>query len=91
MAELETQAEQSRKQIAVYLRDLADQLETEGEVCLDLGGQDLVLNPTDPVTFKVEGESDWTEGDQEAKQSVELELVWWQEVTSPEEGRLTLE
>jgi hypothetical protein len=32
------------------------------------------LNPTNPVTSKLEGESDWTEGDTEAKQRIEFEI-----------------
>jgi hypothetical protein len=46
------------------------------------------VNPTDPVTFKLEGESDWSEGDTEAKQSIEFELVWWREAQTADEGTL---
>ncbi|AOW81206.1 amphi-Trp domain-containing protein [Halodesulfurarchaeum formicicum] len=91
MGELETEAEKTRKQIALYLRDLADQLEADGAVCLDLGGKEVVLNPTDPVTFKLEGESDFSAGETEAKQSIELELVWRTPASTPEEGELTIE
>src|SRR6056297_2570252 len=38
MAELETEAEKTRAEIASYLRDLADQLDGSGDVTLDLGG-----------------------------------------------------
>ena len=90
MGELETEAEQSRAEIASYLRDLADQLDGGGDVTLELGGQQVLLNPTEPVTFKLEDESDWSEGDTEAKQSIEFELVWWREARTAEEGTLDI-
>ncbi|WP_436927674.1 amphi-Trp domain-containing protein [Halosimplex amylolyticum] len=90
MGELETEAEKTRSEIASYLRELADQLDGGGDVTLDLGGQQVRLNPTDPVTFKLEGESDWSEGDTEAKQSIEFELVWWREAQTSEEGTLDI-
>ena len=90
MGELETESEKSRSEIASYLRELADQLDGGGDVTLELGGQQVRLNPTNPVTFKLEGESDWAEGDTEAKQSIEFELVWWRDAQTLEEGSLDL-
>lgn len=90
MGEIETEAEKSRSEIASYLREFADQLDGGGDVTLELGGQQVRLNPTNPVTFKLEGESDWTEGDTEAKQSIEFELVWWRDAQTPEEGSLDI-
>jgi amphi-Trp domain-containing protein len=88
MGELETEAQQTRAEIATYLRDLADQLDGDGEVTLALGGTEVRLTPTEPVTFKLEGESDWAEGDATAKQSIEFELVWWRDAATAEEGEL---
>jgi hypothetical protein len=51
----------------------------------------VALDPVDPITFKLEGESDWTEGDAEAKQSIEFELVWWTEAQTADEGTLNIE
>lgn len=90
MGELETEAERSRAEIASYLRELADQLDRDGEVTLELGDKQVRLNPRDPVTFKLEGESDWSEGDTEAKQSIEFELVWWRDARTTQEGRLEI-
>jgi len=90
MGELETEAETTRSEIATYLRDLADQLDGDGDVTLELGGQQVRLNPTDPVTFKLEGESDWSEGDTEAKQSIEFEFVWWRDAQTAAEGALDI-
>lgn len=90
MGELETESEKTRSEIASYLRELADQLDGDGDVTLELGGQQVRLNPTNPATFKLEGESDWTEGDTEAKQSIEFESVWWRDAQTADEGRLDI-
>lgn len=90
MGELETEAEKTRSEIASYLRELADQLDDDDAVTLALGGQEVRLDPTNPVTFKLEGESDWSEGDTEAKQSIEFELVWWREARTADEGTLEI-
>jgi len=90
MGELETEEQKTRTEIASYLRDLAEQLDGDGAVILDLGGTEVKLNPSDPVTFKLEGESDWSEGDTEAKQSIEFEMVWWREAQTTEEGTLDI-
>jgi amphi-Trp domain-containing protein len=88
MGELETEAERTRAEIATTLRDIADDLDGDGPVTLEIGGSRVSLDPTEPVVFKLEGESDWSEGETEAKQSIELELVWRRPATTPEEGRL---
>jgi len=90
MGELETEQEKTRTEIAAYLRDLADQLDDGGDVSLTLGGTEVLLNPTNPVTFKLEGESDWSEGDTDAKQSIEFELVWWREAATAEDAALDI-
>jgi amphi-Trp domain-containing protein len=90
MGELETEAEKTRSEIASYLREFATQLDTDGDVSLELGGQQVRLNPTNPVTFKLEGESDWSEGETEAKQSIEFELVWWRKAQTAAEGSLDI-
>ncbi len=91
MGELETEEEKTRTAVASYLRELADQLDSGGPVALELGGQRVTVDPTDPITFKLEGESDWSPGDTEAKQSIEFELVWRREAHSADEGTLTVE
>ncbi|WP_435347368.1 amphi-Trp domain-containing protein [Haloarchaeobius sp. HRN-SO-5] len=88
MGELETEAEMTRAEIASYLREFADQFDGGGDVTLELGGQQVRGNPTDPVTVKLEGESDWSEGDTEAKQSIEFEFVWWRDARTADEGTL---
>ncbi|WP_256544867.1 amphi-Trp domain-containing protein [Halobellus inordinatus] len=82
MSEIETESEKTRAEVAAYLRDLADQLEGGGEFTLELGGRQRQVDPTDPVTFKLEGESDPAESGTESKESIEFELVWWRETQS---------
>jgi amphi-Trp domain-containing protein len=91
MGELETEETRTRAGVASYLRELADQLDADGPVTLELGADRVTLDPTDEITFKLEGESDWSTGDTEAKQSIEFELVWWREATTAEEGTLQVE
>jgi len=91
MGELETEETRTRPEVATYLRDLADQLDAGGPVTLTLGDRQVDLDPTDPITFKLEGESDWSAGDTEAKQSIEFELVWRTAATTAAEGELDVE
>ncbi|MFC4245419.1 amphi-Trp domain-containing protein [Natribaculum luteum] len=91
MGELETEERRTRAEVATYLHRLADQLEEDDPVTLELGGRRVTLDPVGPITFKLEGESDWAEGDSEAKQSIEFELVWWRDATTAEEGTLDVE
>lgn len=90
MGELETEEQRTRTEIATYLRKLADQLDNAGDVTLYLGGQQVTFDPTEPITFKLEGESDWSTGDTEVKQSIEFELVWWRDAQTAEEGALAI-
>jgi amphi-Trp domain-containing protein len=91
VTELETEAERTRAEVATTLRDLADQLDDDGPVTLAISAQRVTLDPTEPVTFKLEGESDWSPGDTEAKQSIEVELVWRRAARTVEETGFTVE
>lgn len=46
------------------------------------------IQKTDPVTFKLEGESDWSSGEAEATQSIEFELVWWRDVQTAADAQV---
>lgn len=91
MGELETEEQSTRSEIATRLRRVADQLDEGGAVTLTLGNRSVSVDPVDPITFKMEGESDWQEGDTEAKQSIEFELVWRTPATTVKEGTLDIE
>ncbi|WP_318569099.1 amphi-Trp domain-containing protein [Salinigranum marinum] len=51
MGELETEAEMTRSEIAASLREFADQLDGDGDLTLELGGRQVRLSPTNPVTL----------------------------------------
>lgn len=91
MGELETEEQKTRAEVATYLHEMAEQLDRDGTVTLDLGGDRVRLDPTEPITFKLEGESDWSEGEAEAKQSIEFELVWWRDARTAAEGSLDVQ
>jgi len=91
MGELETETEHSRAETAALLRELADQLAAGDAVTLEVGDTTVAVTPTEPVTVKLEGESDWSPGDTEAKQSIEIELVWWQPATSAADAALDIQ
>lgn len=91
MGELETEAQSTRSEVAASLRQLADQLDDGGAITLTLGNQRVSVDPVEPITFKLEGESDWNEGDTDAKQSIEVELVWWRSAQSADEAALDIE
>lgn len=84
MPEIETQAVQSRTDVAEYLRSLAEQLDGGGEVQLELGGESVTLNPTEPLVLKLEGE--WDPSGEAGTESIELELVWGPDADTDETG-----
>ena len=74
MPEIETEERKTRTEAAAVLRDLVEKLESDGPFTLELGGQSVELDPTEPLTVKMEGE--WGEGGAGDKESIEFELVW---------------
>lgn len=87
MTEYETESRTTAAEAAEQLRQLAAELD-EGTLSLDVDGRTVTLEPVEPITLKREAESDWSEGDTEAKQSVELELVWRRPATTAAEAAL---
>jgi amphi-Trp domain-containing protein len=88
MEEIETEAECTRGEVADVLKDVAAQLDAQGDVTVDIGGQTASVEPRAPITFKMEAESDWSDGEAEAKQSLEFELVWRRAVESADEASI---
>lgn len=84
MPEIETQAVQSRTEVAEYLRTLAEQLEGDDEVHLELGGQSVTVHPTEPLVLKLEGE--WDPTGEAGTESIEIELVWGPDADTDETG-----
>jgi amphi-Trp domain-containing protein len=91
MGELETEEQRTRAEVAATLRELADQLDDGGEVTLELGSRRVTVDPAEPITLKLEGESDWAPGEPEAKQSIEFEMVWRRAVQADEDASLNVE
>lgn len=76
MNEFELEREQSREEVAAYLRKLADGLENDSKVTFIAGEESATINPPDSVYFRMEtsADSSWIGGDD--GQSFVLELGW---------------
>ncbi|WP_435076131.1 amphi-Trp domain-containing protein [Halococcus sp. AFM35] len=73
--EYETERELSRAAIADVFESFAEELRSEGELTLAVGGEHVRIDPTDPCEFEVEVEEESSRlGGSE--RSVEFELEW---------------
>lgn len=86
MGEFEIEAENPRPGTASHRRGSADRPDGAGDAMLELGGRRVRLNPTDLATLEFESESDRSEGETEAKRSIEFERVRWREARTPQGG-----
>jgi amphi-Trp domain-containing protein len=72
-----TQAKEtvSRKEFATYLRNLADQFESEGDAQISVGNKSVTVNPAQTVKreIRVIERSAILRGD---KQAIDLEVKW---------------
>jgi amphi-Trp domain-containing protein len=75
---------QSLKNVAAFLRDLADRLETN-EVVLRRGGEELAVQIPDNVVLELKVEEE--EKKQRTQRSLEIEIEWYE---GEEEGSLSL-
>jgi len=89
MGELETEAQNTRGEVAPYRRQLADQLDEGGAVTLELGNQRVELGPADPIRSRSNSKANRT--GPRAIPSIEFELVWRQEAQTADEGSLNIE
>lgn len=71
----ETEASQSREEIASYLRRVADNLDTGDAITLRTGGQSVTLNPPQRPTFEVKAEREGPT-DRPGELSIEFEIEW---------------
>ncbi|WP_255195006.1 amphi-Trp domain-containing protein [Halorarius litoreus] len=76
MNEFTLEQETRRTEIADYLHQLADGLESGDKVTLIVGDQSVTIDPPEHVFFKIETDTDssWLGG--ENGQSIEFELGW---------------
>jgi len=90
MGTLEMATQQSRSEAATQLGKVADQFDGDGDVTLELGGMTVVMTPPEPVMFTLEGESNWSEGDTDATQRIEFELVRWCRAQTADDAALDI-
>jgi len=70
-----SESDQSRTEIASYLRTVAENLESGSEISLKSGGESVTLDPPDRPTFEVKAEREGP-ADQPGELSIEFELEW---------------
>ncbi|MFC7021084.1 MULTISPECIES: amphi-Trp domain-containing protein [Haloarcula] len=70
-----SESEQSRAEIASYLRNVADTLDSGNALTLKAGSESVRLNPPARPTFEVKAEREGPAGNM-TELSVEFELEW---------------
>ena len=70
-----SESDQSREEIAAYLRKVADNLDSGDGITLKAGGESVTLNPPSRPTFEVKAEREGPAGNM-TERSVEFELEW---------------
>lgn len=86
----ESESKQERSEIAAYLRKIADNLESGGEITLQKGDESVTVDPPTAPTFEVKVEREGPEGGP-YERSIELELEWDEDDTGGESGSLSIE
>jgi amphi-Trp domain-containing protein len=85
-----SETDQSRGEIAKYLREVADSLEEGGPVTLRAGDKEVELDPPARPTFEVKAEKEGPEGAMDER-SVEFEIEWYVDEEGGEGGGGALE
>jgi amphi-Trp domain-containing protein len=70
-----SESDQSREEIATYLRKVADNLDSGKGITLKAGSESVTLNPPSRPTFEVKAEREGPAGNM-TERSVEFELEW---------------
>ncbi|NBB84753.1 MAG: amphi-Trp domain-containing protein [Bacteroidetes bacterium] len=71
-----TEQQHTRQEIAAYLREVADKLETSGQLHLQAGAQSLDMAVPERVTFEVKAERETSADGMDREFSIEFELEW---------------
>ena len=79
-----------RAEIASYLRQVADNLESGADITLKAGSESVTLDPPSRPTFEVKAEREGPEGGP-YERSVEFELEWDETDEGGETGSLEIE
>lgn len=69
-----SESDQSRGEIASYLRTVADSLDGGGDLTLKQGSESVTMTPPDRPTFEVKAERETGSGPDEL--SIEFEIEW---------------
>ncbi|ERH02764.1 MAG: hypothetical protein J07HN6_00804 [Halonotius sp. J07HN6] len=70
-----SESDQSREEIASYLRTVADTLDSGDSLTLKAGSESVTLDPPARPTFEVKAEREGPSGNM-TERSVEFELEW---------------
>ncbi|QCC50262.1 amphi-Trp domain-containing protein [Halapricum salinum] len=70
-----SESDQSREEIASYLRKVADNLDSGNALKLKAGSESVTLNPPARPTFEVKAEREGPAGNM-TERSIEFELEW---------------
>lgn len=79
-----TESGRSRKEIADYLRQVADSLDGGGELSLQAGSESVTVDPPERPTFEVKVEREGSPDRPE--KSVEFEIEWTEGESGNEGG-----
>lgn len=71
-----TEKEHTREEIAAYLREVADKLDSSGQLQLNAGAQSLDMAVPERLTFEVKAERETAADGSEREFSIEFELEW---------------
>lgn len=84
----DAEPENPRSAVAPYCQERAARSDDDGGIVFQSGGRQAQLPPTEPVTFRPDGELALSMGDTEAKRTTEFESVRRPEARTPAEGTL---
>jgi hypothetical protein len=70
-----SESDQSRAEIATYLRKVADNLDSGAGISLKAGSESVTMNPPARPTFEVKAEREGPAGNM-TELSIEFELEW---------------
>ncbi|WP_222913324.1 amphi-Trp domain-containing protein [Natrinema sp. SYSU A 869] len=85
-----SESDQSREEIAAYLRRVAEKLEQENAITLTSGAESVTMEPPARTTFEVKAEREGPTGGS-GELSVEFELEWDENGSEGDSGNGQLE
>lgn len=86
MAEIEITERKTRAEVAAYLREFAEKLESGRKVTLMVGNESATVNPPKELSFAVEVDSDTSLIGTEPTHTVAFDLAWEDEEVEEDDG-----